>query len=200
MESGAPLNQDELPGDAQERAQSAVSLMDNGKSQEALQIWKDLLAQYPHHATLIFELALTYRMVERPLDAAATLQPYESQLDTQGLASLASAYDEGGQTDRALKVLERSIQKFPKSGVLFSTRGTCQANSGQIDQALQSYSQGIEVEPTWPSNYYQRCARLAGTDISALSLIDGETYRNLEPSSSRSEKSPCSWLKFSSSE
>jgi hypothetical protein len=55
-----------------------------------------------------------------------------------------------------------------------------------MDEALALYQKGIEVDPASPANYIRLSLVLSRTEYRGLTLIFGETFRLLEPTSDRS--------------
>lgn len=182
------LDRTALSEDEAERMTRVVQLIDEGDLQESLVLCQALLDKRPHHETVVFELALIYRLRGEPQRAVSALAPYSESLDAQGTAALASAYDEAGDFPWALETAAAGLERYPTSGLLYSTKGVVLEGRGKHVEAAQAYQEGLRVDPAWPSNHLHLALMHQASDLGALTLIHGEIFRNLEPSSRRSDK------------
>jgi len=185
-EATGPLSEE--PFDLADMAvyEIAIREIDAGNFDRAIDLLSGLGERYPNHRFVVHELALTYRLQGRPDRAVALLRPYEPFLDEQLAAAYGSALDEAGQARAALASLERALERFPRSGLLHSEIGTVLGRAGKLEEALEFWERGMEVQPEWPSNYLRAAEIYSHTNATGLTLIYGEVFRNLEPGSKRS--------------
>ena len=54
------------------------------------------------------------------------------------------------------KLYKKGIKKFPKSGILYNEYGELLAMNKDLNGAIEIWEKGIEVDPNFSSNYYQK--------------------------------------------
>ena len=185
-EADRPLDMEVPPEPDRAKLAQAVRAMDDGTPERAIGVLKDILSRHPENGIVLHELALAYRMVSRPEKTVEVLMPYRRRVEAVTLANLGSALDELGRRAEAEAVLRDGLKRFPRSGLLHSELATTLGNAGKLEQALQLYQRGIEVEPDVPANYLHLARITAASDHRGLALVFGETFRLLEPGSPRS--------------
>src|SRR5262249_52875869 len=99
---------------------------------------------------------------------------------------LGSALDEVGRSADAVAVLREGLLRYPRSGLLYADLGTALFNQGKPEEAIALYQKGTEVDPAAPANYFRLSLVLSRSEYRGLTLVLGETFRLLEPTSERS--------------
>jgi tetratricopeptide (TPR) repeat protein len=185
-ENRAPLGDAPPPPPDLAKVEAAMAAMDRGDLMRAIRTLEDVRTRHPDNGVVVYELALAYRLANKPREAASVLAPFRPRLNARGFANLGSALDELGKSAEAMAVFHEGLKRFPNSGLLHAELGTALANQHKFDEALDSYQRGMTVEPDEPASYIRLSLLLAHTDYRGLSLIFGETFRLLEPASERS--------------
>jgi Flp pilus assembly protein TadD len=185
---GPPLVMTPPSGSDGTKLENAVAALDRGDLPRALRTLEDLRSRHPENGLVLHELAIGYRLAKKPEEAIKVLSPFRRRLPPPLLAGLGSALDEAGRSADAMSVLREGIERYPRSGLLYADLGTTLFNQGKTEEALEHYQKGIEVEPAAPSNYIRISLILARTDHRGLTLVFGETFRLLEPTSARSHE------------
>src|SRR5699024_2271900 len=72
------------------------------------------------------------------------------------------------------------LKKFPESGVIYSELGQVYYDRQKYTKALQSWIQGIKVEPDYAPNYYFAARTYYYSQDKFWTLIYGEIFINLE--------------------
>jgi len=143
------------------------------KEPQNLELQKDLAFNYYLQRDYPKGLNVVRPLTERP---DADVQCY------QIAGMLYKAIDETKECERLYKA---GLKKFPQSGVLYSEYGEMlfarQDNSGAIKQ----WERGIEVDPTYSSNYYNASRYYYFTMDKIWSILYGEIFVNLESYSKR---------------
>ncbi|HVR20692.1 MAG TPA: tetratricopeptide repeat protein [Polyangiaceae bacterium] len=170
------------------KLESAIAAMDRQDYPRAIRALEELRSRHPDNGVVLHELALAYRLARKPKEAVNLLMPYRARLPPATLAGLGSALDELGRGDEAVAVLREGLVRYPKSGLLHADLGTALYNHGKPDEALAHYQKGIELDPAAPSNYIRLSLVLSQTPYRGLTLVFGETFRLLEPTSERSDE------------
>ena len=80
------------------------------------------------------------------------------------------------------KVYKKGLKQFPKSGPLYNEYG--QLLWAQKDySAIKQWEKGIETDPGFSKNYYNACMYYYLTTDKTWSILYGEIFLNIEPSS-----------------
>lgn len=183
-----PLDEDPPEGKDGYLLNVAVTQMDEGEMASAIRTLESLRRKHPNNGMILHELALAYRLSRRPGEAVTVLMPYRHRLSVATLASLASALDEAGKPKEAIAMLREELLRHPTSGLLHSELGTTLVNQGKQADALALYEKSTEVDPGFAPSYMHLAEIYATTRSRGLTLLHGETFRVLEPSSGRSER------------
>lgn len=186
--SGSPLDLVPPGGDDGTKLENAIAAMDRGDYPRAIRTLEELRSRHGENGVVLHELALAYRLSKKPSEAVAVLMPFRARLPPAPLAGLGSALDELGRGDEAVAVLREGIKRYPDSGLLHADLGTTLYNQGKVEEAVLHYQKGIEVDPSAPANYIRLSLVLARTEYRGLTLVFGETFRLLEPTSERSHE------------
>lgn len=160
-----------------ERIDLALSYSDNGREDEAIAIYDELIKKHPDVSGLKFEKAYCYYQKQDYKNAYKTLKPTLSAPDAnpQYFAVAGNAQDMMGKPKDALKTYQAGLEKFPDSGYLHLETGNVLIGLGYTAQGVGYYVHGIEVDPGFASNYY-RAAQYLFSDYPIKSIIYAETH------------------------
>ena len=160
-----------------ERIDLALSYSDNGREDEAIAIYDELIKKHPDVSGLKFEKAYCYYQKQDYKNAYKTLKPTLSAPDAnpQYFAVAGNAQDMMGKPKDALKTYQAGLEKFPDSGYLHLETGNVLIGLGYTAQGVGYYEHGIEVDPGFASNYY-RAAQYLFSDYPIKSIIYAETH------------------------
>jgi hypothetical protein len=170
------------------KLESAMAAMDRGDYARAIRGLEELRSRHPENGVVLHELALAYRLARKPAEAVKVLMPFRRRLPPEPLSGLGSALDELGRNAEAVDVLSEGLRRYPSSGLLHAELGTAMYLKGKVNEAVALYKKGIEVEPETPANYLRLSLVLARSEYRGLTLVFGETFRLLEPTSERSHE------------
>ncbi len=183
---GPPLGLEPPPGADATKLENAVAAMDRGDMARSIRTLEDLRSRHPENGLVLHELALAYRLSKKPDEAVKVLMPFRRRLPAAPLSGLGSALDEAGRHADAVSVFREGIERYPRSGLLHADLGTTLFKQGKTKEALEHFQKGIEVDPATAANYIRLSLILSETDHRGLTLVFGETFRLLEPTSERS--------------
>ncbi len=83
------------------------------------------------------------------------------------------------------KLYKKGLKQFPESGALYNEYG--ELLWAQKDySAIKQWEKGIEINPGYSRNYYNACKYYYFTTDKTWSILYGETFLNIEPSSTSS--------------
>lgn len=173
---------------AYDLALKAIELMDNGEFDESIDLLKQSEKLDPSNFIYPFEIGYAYLLKKEYKKSTKMFEKtvkYENATD-QCYQMLGNAYDIGGNPEKAIKAYNRGLDNFPNSGRLHLELGNMQQDLGL---ALQYYEMGIELDPTYPSNYYRATKIfLSNTEEEVWGMIYGELFMNIERGSERTEE------------
>lgn len=85
-----------------------------------------------------------------------------------------------GHSKPAKKYLEQGLQKFPRSGLLYHEYGSYYEKSGDPENALKQWLEGIKMEPAFRVNYYEAARIYMHFKQPDWAIVYGEIFINLE--------------------
>jgi len=101
---------------------------------------------------------------------------------------IGNSYDLKGDKEKAIKIYDKGINKFPNSGKLYLEKGIVIASQEKWFEALDVWEKGIIADPTHSSNYFYASKVLAQTDEKIWGIYYGEIFLNLEPNTQRTSQ------------
>lgn len=169
-------------------ALDAIELMDQGKIDESIDLLKQSEKLDQKNFAYPYELGYAYLMIE---DYKKSIKMFEKTVkfedcNDQCYQMLGNVYDISGDPDKAIEAYNKGLDKFPNSGRLHLELGNMQQD---LNIALKYYEKGIELDPSYPSNYYHATKIfLNNTEVEVWGMIYGELFMNLEIGSERTEE------------
>lgn len=139
--------------DKEKRVQGARQLLEAGRFEEALEIYRELVAQSPGEDSLV--LALAWACVDSGRTEEA-VEHFESLLEKElrnrlftGFAfdELVRIYRQLGRNDRLIEICEKvaALQKDDLS--ILTTLGDAYFKTGQHTRAIETFRKIVEMEP-----------------------------------------------------
>ena len=172
---------------ALEKGEKAIKLEDEGKFDEAIKLLEAAQKLDPEYISYPYELAYSYYSKKEYETAIKYLENIinHPKVDDQVFQLLGNAYDNLGKTSKALEAYDMGLKRFPNSGKLHLEKGNIYWDKKEYDKALLFYEQGINVDPTFPSNYYRAAKIYCSSTEEVWGMIYGEIFMNLERNSDR---------------
>lgn len=174
---------------AQEMLQEAIALMDDGAYNKSIELLEKAEKLDPRNIHIPYEKALAYYAKNDYQRVIKIGSPYLKHKDVFDLyfQLVGNAYDELKKPKKAEKIYWEGIKKFPESGSLYLNLGVMYLRQKQYGQALGAFEKGIEVTPSYPSNYYWASVIYTMSSEEVWGMIYGEIFMNLERTSKRTE-------------
>ncbi len=165
----------------------AIALMDNGKPEEAVKILDDLCNKYKDNYTIEYErLYARYKAGDFKRVVKDGMKLFKHpDVESQCYQIVGNAQDMLGNRKEAIKTYEEGLKHFPNSGSLYLEKGNIYFQQQQYNEAVDSYSRGVEVEPDFASNYYRLAKLYANSTEPLWAIIYGEVVCNLLPGTKR---------------
>jgi len=168
----------------------AIELMDNGEIEKSIKILEQAQNIDPSYINIPYEIAFAYQLAkdyDKSIKIAKPLLKHPDVFD-QIYQIIGNSYDLKGEKEKAIKIYNKGLKKFPNSGKLHLEKGIVIASQEKWLEALDVWELGIINAPTHSSNYYYACQVLTQTDEKIWGIYYGEIFMNLEPNSARTNQ------------
>lgn len=175
--------------EARAKGSQAIKLMDNGEIEASITLLKEAQKLDPKNIDYPYEIGYALYLKKDYAAAIKQLKPLTKKKDAQDIVYqlLGNAYTLSGDRPSAIRTYEDGIKRYPNSGRLYLERGNMEGFVENYDQALGFYEKGIEVDPSYPSNYYWATKLYCHSDEEVFGMIYGEIFMNLERNTRRTE-------------
>lgn len=165
---------------------SAVKRHDAGNYKEAIALYQKVPRNDTNYAWSRYELALSYYQDSNYAKAiqtceAALLLP-DKEYELQLLITYGSILDDAEQPDRALRVYDSALLKYPASPSLWLNKGIVLLRQKKVDEAEAIFKTLILKDPYYASAHFRlaQCALQKGQSVPCLFSLF--TYLMLSPS------------------
>jgi tetratricopeptide (TPR) repeat protein len=148
----------------------------NGKYTEALDLYKQLLAEEPGNVDVMIAMSDAYfkmgreDLAVRGLNEVIERDPY----NLRALNNLGSIHAERGRGMEALRVAERALAIDAGNGVSHFIKGVSLQKLGRVSEAIEVYKRALKLAPDMPE-IYGNLAQVylnGGRSEEALKLVD----------------------------
>lgn len=179
--------QNPLDIDVRKMQENARKSLDNGDIANSIALLNQAIHLAPNDVSLRRDLAYSYYISNKFETAKDIITPIlKSDFADEQTFQLAAGIEGGlNKYKNARKILQKGIQKYPNSGLLYHNQGNLMLREKKEKQAVQSWKKGVEVEPSFPLNYYQLAKYFNQESNSLWALLYAEIYLNLDPYSQR---------------
>ena len=170
--------------DAAELHETARTFMRQGDYTNAILVLNRAAQLDPKNIEIQKDLGLNYYFAK---DFAKALEVYKPILeradaDDQCFQVAGDIYLAMNNPKECEKIYKKGLKQFPHSGPLYNEYG--ELLWAQKDfTAIKQWEKGIETDPGFSKNYYNACKYYYFTTDKTWSLLYGEIFLNIEPSS-----------------
>ena len=174
--------------DSKQLYETAKNFMRQGDYDNATLVFNRVLQQEPNNLEVLKDftfLNILKRDFAKALEVGKVLVDRQDA-DEQTFQILGMAYKAIADYKECAKLYKRALKKFPNSGVLLNETGELTAMSGEVNDAINYWEKGIDIDPNYSSNYYNASMYYAKKGDLFWILIYGEMFLNLESYSTRS--------------
>jgi len=166
--------------------ESASGYLSRGDYDNAIMMYAQAIRLDPNNVMLRRDLAYTYFLSGKKEKAKEIIDPVvASEVADEQTYQVASAIEASlDNRNKAKKILNEGIKKFPNSGLLYNSRGNLlNAEEKGRKDAFASWIEGIKAEPSFPLNYYNAARASNQNNDPVWALMLGEIYVNLDEGS-----------------
>lgn len=165
-----------------------IALHDQGRYEEAIAIYRDVLRQDPENETAMYEL--TYSLLaSRAFEECATLA--EKALKTSKTRRAlfytvaGNCLDSAGSGDKAVEIYKRGLSEFPTEPGLAFNLGVTQYRLERFKEAQQLAKISIRARPNHASSHFLLAQAYAAGGYNVPALLAALRFLSLEPSGQR---------------
>lgn len=167
--------------------QTAKSLIQKGDYNNAVLILDRARKQEPDNIDILRDLCYANylkRDFSKAIEVGKDLID-KPNADEQSFQVLGLAYKAIASYKDCGKMYRSALRIFPKSGVLYNEYGELQALENHLDDAIEQWEKGIELSPSYSSNYYNAAIYYGRKNNRIRSALYAELFLNLESYSTR---------------
>jgi tetratricopeptide (TPR) repeat protein len=169
--------------------EAGIKLHDQGKFDEAIAKYEEVLKLSPANMTALYELAFSFaanKEYEKSLAAATRGVEYQSELLPLFYDLIGSAYDSVGEPQKAVDAYKRGIQIVPDAPMLYYNMGVTYLESlKNPDEARRSLEKAIALDPKQPEFHLMLGQVFQSNGYATSALLAFSTYLILEPTGPR---------------
>lgn len=173
--------------DAAELHETARTFMRQGDYANAILVLNRAIKLQPNNIEIAKDLGLNYYFAKDFAKAVDIYKPLveREDADDQCFQIAGDIYLAQDNPKECEKVYKKGLKKFPASGALYNELG--ELLWAQKDySAIKQWEKGIEMDPGFSKNYYNACKYYYFTTDKVWSILYGEIFLNIEPSSTAS--------------
>src|SRR5437764_668856 len=164
-------------------AQYGTCLMNLDKAEDAVPVFQRLLALQPHDSHSRYNLAVVQLAAHSPKEAVETLQPLlgAASPDPEALDLASSAYEESGDTPKAVNLLRQAIVLDPKKTRYFVDFAALSFTHQSFQVGVDMIDVGLKENPTAAQLFVARGVLLIQLGRYEKAEADFEKASQLDP-------------------
>jgi tetratricopeptide (TPR) repeat protein len=169
----------------------ARDLHSQGKLQPAIKMYLQALNIAPEVMILYRDLGQAYYLTGAYQNAKETLDPVikHDAADEQTFQIMAATLTALNDRKKARSILQKGLEKYPHSGLLYHDLGAWYEADQNMEDALKAWLDGIEADPAYHVNYYEAArAYMYSNKPPIWSIIYGEIFINIEQQTPRANE------------
>ncbi len=169
--------------------ETGIKLHDQGKYDDAIAKYQEVLTMSPANMTALYELAFSFaanKEFEKSLAAATRGIEYQSDLLPMFYDLIASAHDSMGEADKAIDAYRKGLQVVPDAAVLYFNMGVTYLESVKnADEARRAMEKAVALDPRQPEFHLMLGHVFQTSGYPAPAFLAFSTYLIEEPGGSR---------------
>ena len=171
----------DLSESARTRLEKAITLMDTGMAETAIEILSNLDKEYPNNYNVLYEMCYAYYVLGEKKKALEILKRLEDHPAATFMVYHleGNCLDELGKTKEAIKAYNRGLERFPDAALLYVEQGRIAQKKEDYNQAVELFEKAIETDPRHPSAYYCLAMLYADSYEPFWAIMYGEAARLL---------------------
>ena len=162
--------------------ETAYSFLRSGDYENAILVLNKALENDATNQQLLQDLAMSYFMKKDFSKAkdvvTGLLDRDDADVVTYQIAG--NVYRKLEEIKDAEKMYKKALKKFPNSGPLYNEFGELLQAKQDFPAAIKSWEKGIEMDPSYPGNYFNAASYYSNTNNKIWTIIYGEIFANME--------------------
>lgn len=182
-----------LPSEEARKAyENASEYLNRGDYSNAVMMYTQAIRLAPDNVMLRRDLAYAYFLSGNKDKAKEVIDPVvNSDFADEQTYQVASAIENSlGNSNKAEKIINTGLKRFPQSGILYNAKGNLAVGDGKNGNknAIAAWQQGISADPSYYANYYNAAKYYYATNDPVWAAIYAEIYVNLDPNSAKTSE------------
>lgn len=172
------------------RIRQAIALHDAGRVDDAIAIYKDVLAKDPENIAAWYELALSLQAKgdhAQCREIASRYADREGPLQHAFLTTLGSCLDIGGDHEQAIATFRKGLAIAPEDPMLLYNLGVTLWGQQRYEEARELLKKQLTIAPNHASGHYALGQIFERENFRAAAILSYLRYLALEPQSPRSK-------------
>lgn len=171
-------------------AKEGALLHDQGKYDEAISKYEQVLKLNPDNAVTLYEMAFSYfakKDHKQSLEIALKGARYKSNVLADYYVLIGNNYDLLGEADKAIDVYQKGIKLSPQEASLHYNLAVTYFGAKKADKAIKSLKTAISVDHNHLSSHFALSQIYYQTGYKVPALLAALRFLTSEPASNRSE-------------
>ncbi|PWC30979.1 tetratricopeptide repeat protein [Azospirillum sp. TSO22-1] len=160
-----------------------AALHQQGRFDEAVACFREIVSDDPNYATAHFNLAIVYESKKRLLDAEHCYRlalQHDPEM-TAAANNLGVLLQRNGRLEEALEVLGQALRADPLAPGVHSNLGNLNQRLGRLDEAVRCYRNAVAAQPDYQLVHYNLGSALVEADDPAGGLPHFRRAARLDP-------------------
>jgi len=179
------------PEELKEQLSEAVRRHDGGDFAGAMAIYRGLLAKFPHHAGVVYELSLSMGAANVPSKEVIAFVEGELNSGVPQLAqlysTLAAALDAEHEHAKGEAALRKGLAQDPDNADLQFNLGINLCLQQRCADAVPPLTRAVHLAPRWPSTWYATAEAMTQAGHPARAFFATARFVAVEPDSARGQ-------------
>lgn len=185
-QTSSRLNQEE-----QAIVDEGTALHDQGKYDEAIAKYKQVLDKNPNNVLVIYKMASSYFAAAKYDDCikfATHGSHFKSDYLPQFYLMIGNSLGKLGKTDEAISAFKQALEILPNNQLLHFNLAAMLSNTGAFDEARSHLKTAIRLDPKHASSHFALGQIYYKREYRFPSMLALYRFLTLEPTSQRSQK------------
>jgi tetratricopeptide (TPR) repeat protein len=160
----------------------AYNYMRTGDQDNAIIVLNKALEKEPDNQQLQQDLAMAYFLKKDYVKAKEVAEKLIDRDDAEVVSYqiAGNVYKATADAKDGEKMYKKALKKYPNSGPLYNEYGELMALKGSSATAIKLWEKGIELDPSYPANYFNAASYYYNTNDKVWTIIYGEIFANME--------------------